>query len=308
MINIIKYDSGLSFIKDNHEFLDENKYMSAFFYYDAKLINITDNNTYVLKVISDNYKLLAMKVKPYDLMLYGSSECVEILMNYLKDNNYIFDKVLCSTEIGDKLVGNYNFKLKIEMDFMKATKVNEKSCSDVCTATLDDVDELEKFMNIFLIECGLDGENSKESIAQIINSFRMIKIDGEIVSFAKISEPADGAVRISYVYTNPKFRGLGYARKVVNTIKNEIIEKGYVATLNVDRSNPISNHLYSSLGFEKVFSQGIYEYDKYKVAPVKKTKKKYKSSELTGEDIALLRDNKKKKEYRSICDTHEDGA
>ena len=31
-----------------------------------------------------------------------------------------------------------------------------------------------------------------------------------------------------------------------------------VATLNVDKKNPISNHLYASLGFKKLFSQGVY--------------------------------------------------
>ena len=308
MINIIKYDNGSNFIKDNHEFLDENKYMSTFFYYDGKLLNNVNKDNYVLKVINDDHKLLAMKVEPYDLMLYGNSECTDILMNYLKVNNYSFDKVLCSMEIGDKLVSNHNFKLKIGMDFMEATKATEKSCSDVCVATLDDVDNLIKFTNDFLKECELDDKTTKEIIIKNINTFRLIKINGEIVSFAKMSTPTDNAIRISYVYTNPVFRGLGYARRVVNCIKNEIIGKGFIATLNVDRANPISNHLYSSLGFEKVFSQGIYEYDKYKVAPVKKSKRNYNSKNLSGEDIDLLRDNKKKSENRSICDTHEDGA
>ena len=308
MINIIKYESGANFISDNQEFLDKNKYMATFFYYDAKIINKIDENNYLLKVVDDNKKLLAMKVEPYDLMLYGNYECLDFLINYLKVNNYSFDKVLCSMEIGDKLVSNHNFKLKIGMDFMEATKVTEKSCSDVCAATLDDVDSLIKFMNDFLKECGLDDKTTKEIIIKNINAFRLIKINGEIVSFAKMSTPTDNAIRISYVYTNPVFRGLGYARRVVNCIKNEIIGKGFIATLNVDRANPISNHLYSSLGFEKVFSQGIYEYDKYKVAPVKKSKRNYNSKNLSGEDIDLLRDNKKKNENRSICDIHEDGA
>ena len=59
--------------------------------------------------------------------------------------------------------------------------------------------------------------------------------------------------------TKPEYRGMGYARKLVNYAKNEIIAQGKIATLNVDKKNPISNHLYSSLGFKKVFSQGIYK-------------------------------------------------
>ena len=30
------------------------------------------------------------------------------------------------------------------------------------------------------------------------------------------------------------------------------------AVLNVDRKNPVSNHLYTSLGFKKIFSQGVF--------------------------------------------------
>ena len=41
--------------------------------------------------------------------------------------------------------------------------------------------------------------------------------------------------------------------------KREIIEKGFIATLNVDKNNPISYHIYESIGFKKVFTQGIYK-------------------------------------------------
>jgi len=34
------------------------------------------------------------------------------------------------------------------------------------------------------------------------------------------------------------------------------LTSGKRATLNVDRKNPVSYHLYLSLGFERMFSQG----------------------------------------------------
>ena len=60
------------------------------------------------------------------------------------------------------------------------------------------------------------------------------------------------------LFRSPAYRGKGLARLVVNTAKNEILAQGKLATLNVDKKNPISNHLYRSLGFEPVFSQGEY--------------------------------------------------
>ena len=48
--------------------------------------------------------------------------------------------------------------------------------------------------------------------------------------------------------------------------------------------------------------------DKYRVNPIKTKKKKYRTNNLSGEDIMLLRDNRAIKNTKSICDTHEDGA
>ncbi|MCT1796796.1 GNAT family N-acetyltransferase [Helcococcus kunzii] len=79
-----------------------------------------------------------------------------------------------------------------------------------------------------------------------------------MVSFAKFKETSDDTMNISDVYTRSEYRGQKLAKKVVNAIKNEIIEKGKIATLNVDQKNPISNHVYQSLGFKKVFSQTEY--------------------------------------------------
>ena len=60
-----------------------------------------------------------------------------------------------------------------------------------------------------------------------------------------------------YLKTN-EYRGKGYARKVVAALQNEILDSGCKAVLNVDKNNPISNALYKSLGFIKLFSHGEY--------------------------------------------------
>ena len=40
---------------------------------------------------------------------------------------------------------------------------------------------------------------------------------------------------------------------------NEIIDSGRIAVLNVDQKNPVSYHLYTSMGFRKIFSQGVFK-------------------------------------------------
>ena len=83
---IKRYDDGKTFIIDNFTFLDENKYLSVFFYFDAVLLIKTDSNNYAIKVEEDNKKLLALKVEPYNLLLYGDKECLKELLNYLNEN------------------------------------------------------------------------------------------------------------------------------------------------------------------------------------------------------------------------------
>ena len=75
---------------------------------------------------------------------------------------------------------------------------------------------------------------------------------------AKLAKASDRAYRIACVYTKDEYRGKGYAKQVVNAVKNEILDMGMTATLNVDKKNPVSNRLYKSLGFKRVFSQGEY--------------------------------------------------
>ena len=261
---VIKYLNGETFIKENSTYLDTNKYMSSFFYLDATLLVESDNKNYAIKVLSNDKQLLAMKVEPYFLMLFGDKECLEELFYYIKDNNLEIEGIYCNAEFGETLfdltkrILNKEYKLNIGMDFMEARQVSEESSNEVEIPTLGDVDELYECSIHFIADCGLTDEVVKDKIIQNISLFRIIRKDGKIVAFCKKSPESDTSIRICEVYTRPEYRGQRYARKVVNYLKNEILKSGYIATLNVDQANPISNHLYQSLGFTKIFSRAIY--------------------------------------------------
>ena len=258
------YPSGKDFIEENASFLDENPYMSALFYLDAPLLPSSTKTNYAIKAQQNDKRLLAMKVEPYNLMLHGDEGCLGELLSFLKENDYVFEGVMCSTKIGEALIAlspafaGKPYYRQIGMDFMEADEVTEGSSLDVEEATIDDIDEIYECSIHFLEDCHLSDKANREKIARNIASYRIIRVDGRIVSFANSSPDTEKSRRISWVYTRPEYRGQGYAREVVNFVKNEILASGRLATLNVDIDNPISNHLYSSLGFKKVFSQGIY--------------------------------------------------
>ena len=255
---IKEYKNGASFIEDNNEFLKKNPYLSAFFYLDAKDISSIDQNNYALKAIDNKKILLALRLAPFGLLLMGNAECLDELLEYIKYYNYNASEIMCETYIGQQLVKHYNYYQEIGMDFMETKTKSHYKSHDVVVPTLEDVDELLDLMDKFHTEAGVTGSVNKEKLIMALPKTRVIKKDGKIASFARFTYNTDTSDRISYVYTRPEYRNLGLAKMIVASIQNEIIASGKTATLNVDQKNPISNHLYASLGFKKVYSQGVY--------------------------------------------------
>lgn len=259
------YPNGAVFLAENAELLHRNPYLSALLCKDAEVLKTPDAKNYAVRADAAGKTLLGIKVEPYTLLLYGDGDCLSELLVFLAKKQFDFDGVLCPTVIGERLIAvaptavQKRYSRTIGMDFMEATEVTEPSAAGIVPATPDDLEELFECTVRFIKDCGLSDEIRREEVAKMLPAFRLFKEDGKIVSMARASQNDERSDRISYVYTRPEFRGRGYARKVVNTVKNEILERGKIATLNVDQANPISNRLYASLGFQKVFSQGIYK-------------------------------------------------
>lgn len=70
---IRRYDSGAAFLAENRAFLDTKPQISAFMALDAPLLEKTDKINYVARCEKDGKTLLAMKVEPYHLQLFGDA-------------------------------------------------------------------------------------------------------------------------------------------------------------------------------------------------------------------------------------------
>lgn len=259
---ITTYQTGTALLAENRPLLDTQPDLSTFFRLDAPLLTHTDTGNYALRCESGSETLLALKVEPYNLLLFGSEKCVPELLGFLFDNGYEIKNYLCEAALGaavqtcmqTRYAIDYNEALS--MDFMEASTVTAPSAPEVTAATEADVDEILECLAHFISDCGLlDSPGDRAQLQKQITSFRVIKADGRIVSMAQLARETEKDCCIVAVYTRDDARGKGYARKVVNTVKNEILTSGRRATLNVDCRNPISCHLYTSLGFRRVFSQ-----------------------------------------------------
>lgn len=255
------YQTGAAFLEDNRTYLDSNPYLSDFLVLDSPLLKQADRIDYAMRCMQDDKKLLALKVEPYNLQLFGEACCVPELLRFLFDGGYEIKNYLCESELGQAVAQQMQtygrrYEEALAMDFMEADEVTEPSCPEVEPAQEADLDEVFACMQRFIADCGLLDTVGKDTVQKILSSIRLIRKDGTIVSMARASDTARKNRQIALVYTLDAYRGKGYARKVVNTIKNEILAAGMTATLNVDRKNPISYHLYQTLGFRRVFSQG----------------------------------------------------
>jgi GNAT superfamily N-acetyltransferase len=75
---------------------------------------------------------------------------------------------------------------------------------------------------------------------------------GEPVHLTAANVPASGVTRIGPVYTPRDKRGRGYASRAVAEVSRQYVEAGVRCCLFTDQANPVSNHVYETLGYRKV--------------------------------------------------------
>lgn len=258
------YKSGNALVQENRAFLETNPYQTTYFRLNAPMLTAVDKRNYAVMARSCRETLLTMKVEPYGTLLFGSEKLVPELISFLAEGGYEFRQMLGSEAVCGKAAEVFQreygivFEESLAMDFMEATEKTEPSCPEVEIPGKEDVDEILECCRRFAAECDVVTHSDRQGILSKLDSFRVFRQDGKILSMAFFAPATDTAMKINRVYTRPEARGRGFARKVVNTVKNEILSRGKAAVLNVDRKNPISNHLYIALGFRKIFSHGEY--------------------------------------------------
>ena len=261
---VTKYLNGKDFLKDNKQFLLKNKYETQLIIFDAEILEECTNLNYALKIEEDDKRLVAIKVEPYNLILYGDKTLLGELLIFIKNSGFEVPGIFCGTDIGNELMRiatktyGEEFFLHLAMDFMICDEITEKSANTGDKPDSQDVTEIVDCLKSFYKECGLSDRPILEKVKATLDTFRIVKRDGKIAAMARIGRDVEGALRITTVYTRPEYRGLGLAKALTNELKNEIIESGKIATLNVDQTNPVTQHIYSSIGFKKLYSHGIY--------------------------------------------------
>ena len=260
------YKTGREFLDENLNIIRNDPLGALFFEGNANMIERCDAISYAVRVDACGETLLAIRVDGYPMVVYGSKRCVSELGQAIAEHNLQFDKAIGYYELIDgfltcyeRIVGG-SHKVNLSMDVMYCDKVKPCDTANVERATLQDAEEIARLYAEFLNEAL--GENAtwgekKRKIIQEIDDFALLRVGGEIVSIASSKETGYGLKRISNVYTKPEHRNKGYSRKVVTYLTERALKSGNLPCLHVDQHNPVSNHLYLSIGY--MYGKSRYE-------------------------------------------------
>jgi predicted GNAT family acetyltransferase len=87
--------------------------------------------------------------------------------------------------------------------------------------------------------------------------------DGDVVSLAGVGGPTPNGIRIGPVYTPPEARRRGYASALVAAVSQAELDAGRrFCFLFTDLSNPTSNHIYQTIGYEPVRDVDAYDFER----------------------------------------------
>ena len=262
------YKTGKDFLDENLSLILSDPLGTIFFEVNANAIERCNENSYAARVECGDEVLIAIRLDGYPLVLSGSERCVEEFAKVAWERKLQFDKVLGYYDLSDKFLTCYeqhaggSHKVNLSMDVMYCDKVVPCDTSGVERATADDVEEIARLYVAFLNEALRKNETWGGKIAEIaqeIDNYALWRIDGEIVSMASRKNSGSGLCRISNVFTKLQHRNKGYSRKIVTYLTERIRQNGDLPCLFVDKSNPVSNHLYRKIGYK--YDKSRYEID-----------------------------------------------
>ena len=259
------YKTGQEFLEENLNILRNDPLGATFFEGNAQMISLCDESNYAARVENDGETLIAIRVNGLPLVIYGSERCVSEFAQVVAENKLQFVKVVGYYQLANAFLTAYeqisggSHKVSLSMDVMYCDKVNPCDTSCVEQATASDVDEIAQLVMNFGLEALVEKcewGTIFEKVSRTIDSYALIRVNGVIVSMGR--SYADGKLqRISNVYTKPEHRNKGYSRKVVTYLTERALKSGNLPCLHVDQNNPVSNHLYQTIGY--VYGKSRYE-------------------------------------------------
>ena len=253
------YKNGEEFLNDNLSILNDFPIETAFFKFNAKNISSFSRYNYCFKLYDDDSYLIVLKMDPYKLLLFGDKKFLKECSDVICDYNLHFTGILADLDLIEEFYSHYiarkrgHYFILHKMDIMILDKLNIYPTMKVEHANKNDIEDLSTFMCIFYKEALNEVHSEhyvRDSIIDELDSYYLLRVDNQIVSVAKIARKEDKIASISGVFTPKYHRNKGYSTQVVSYLCKILLDEGLTPYLFVDKENPVSNHLYTKIGFK----------------------------------------------------------
>lgn len=261
------YLNGQSFLIENESYLKatvNTKIETAFFENNAKLYTTLNRKNYAFQFKKANDILLLLKCEPYNALIFGSKKLCSYAAKIIADYHLEVKRLLGENELVQEFLTAYqshlsgSIEVEHSMQIMVLHQLKSKSTEEAFRCSTQDLNSLAECYVSFYKEAlstDIDFETAKKQLQGNEHNVYALAVDDKIVSIASKTRDNDSICAISHVFTIPQYRGLGYARKVVSKISQDILDEGKIPYLFVDTENPISNHLYLGIGFQYLIRQ-----------------------------------------------------
>ncbi len=196
---------------------------------------------------------------------YNNDDAVRMLADFYIENNIRLSGVIGEKNVSEKFADAINLKQvnKRKLIVYGLNRTNDLPLSNgiLQLTRLEDLDHVttlkasfqrETFGNSIInfedlkrdIENEIENEIKRESLYNWIDNKK-------IVSIAAIRRTTKNLAVIGHVYTADEFRGKGYGTSIVWALSNKILNNGFnTCVLFADKSNPVSNRIYSKIGYK----------------------------------------------------------
>lgn len=268
-----KYENPKEFVEENEELILEKEWLNNLMvgnYKDALEFGINQNWLLARVTNKEKTELIMLLRRPWKLLLYSPTDNKsDELYKFAAEEVYKVDKnisgVNAENTIGKKFAdfyckeANKKYKLNLPMRILVLEKLaNPKLRDDVVLrkANLKDKEILKEITKEFYKEA-LNEKKSDEELEEkfyknLENGYYVLEKDGKIVAQTFSTRKLEKGKAVSGVCTLKEERGKGYAYNLVYRVSKEFLDDGAeYCVLYTDDTNPISNHVYEKIGYER---------------------------------------------------------
>lgn len=268
------YQTVEGFLDENKEILLENESVTQLILHNS--LNNKDKETneeLLFGRVEDEYgsiKLIFANVIPYNLLIYNLVDdtlvAVKTLADYFIKEQITLRGINSSKKVCDEFIENYEniigykFMEYLAMDIMEITEVNKEIIlpkGNFRVANYNDKDILIDWYIKFTKEALCEEvyyEDFKDKLNSKIENKNIYIFEDEKhkpMAMAAATRQLINGVSVSLVYSRKEARGKGYGLAVMYNLSKEYLGRGNkFCSLFVDKKNPISNGVYSKIGYE----------------------------------------------------------